>query len=51
MSRHETNRDSQWQDLRQDRLALSPAAAASYRRTRRALELGGRIRALREAAG
>jgi ribosome-binding protein aMBF1 (putative translation factor) len=39
-----------WDALRQDRLA-SPAARAGYERTRRALELGEQIRALRDAHG
>ncbi len=39
-----------WEQVRRDRLA-SPAAGAGYQRARRALELGERIRGLREARG
>lgn len=39
-----------WDQARQQRLA-SPAAAAGLQRARRALELGERIRGLREARG
>lgn len=39
-----------WEQVRGERLA-SPAAGAGYQRARRALELGKRIRGLREARG
>ncbi len=39
-----------WEQVRGGRLA-SPAAGAGYQRARRALELGERIRGLREAHG
>jgi HTH-type transcriptional regulator/antitoxin HipB len=39
-----------WEQVRAGRLA-SPAAGAGYQRARRALELGERIRGLREASG
>jgi HTH-type transcriptional regulator / antitoxin HipB len=39
-----------WEKIRGERLA-SPAASAGYQRARRALELGERIRGLREARG
>lgn len=39
-----------WEQVRRGRLT-SPAAGAGYQRARRALELGERIRGLREAQG